>query len=287
MRNGAIDLAKIFSAASLVFFHIPSLPGRDVLLFALVYFVAIAIVFTRPPDDPRLRRIAHMDRQKKLIVPWMFWFCVYAILKVVAARPWIDGGWLPLRILSGPWEGLWFLPFLSLVTGVLFLYHNEIFGVSFKGLSALYVALILGVLFQRRLLSLDPPLGSYIYCSPAIIFGLLVHRFISSSRHINTITGLSAAPLLVLPFDPFFSLSYSIAQILVLFTSCSTIPSNSLLNTLASRTLGIYLVHPIVIGLVSRTWTTTPLLSKGAISFVLTTLVVLLCSKTVVFRRVV
>jgi len=101
-----VDAARVFAACGVVWIHLvartPYEHWNVLGRFGTPFFAAVGLffLFFRPPGKavPAWRTLV-ADRFRRLLLPFFFWFAVYAVLVVPAA------GWRAVN-------HLWFLPFL-------------------------------------------------------------------------------------------------------------------------------------------------------------------------------
>lgn len=113
------DRLRVVAMVDIVAFHVT---GRHGLYgIGLPLFLLLSIALSVQRRVPPATRTFFMRRVERVIVPWLFWCFVLALLRVEVARH--HGGrgdewWTPWMLLYGPEVHLWFLPFIT-VAGLL------------------------------------------------------------------------------------------------------------------------------------------------------------------------
>jgi len=252
-RDQSIELLRVFAALGIVWFH-STAPGYIIGYAGLEVFILITFYFELGPNLNR--GVSPLDLAKRLLVPWAFWWCVYAALFTALKRPIFEvhtgivGG-----ILSGPWGHLWYLPFifamLLLVSLVKQRVPPTVLSVVFGVLAC---GLILGTpIWRGPSLLIGPPVAQWIHALPLVAVGCLLglHR---RGRLEGVCFLATLIALLVAVFLPYGRVSavYLLATIIMLAVLC--LPRSwrdrvKNVDSLSGKMLGVYLVHPIFLKL--------------------------------------
>jgi surface polysaccharide O-acyltransferase-like enzyme len=249
--NGALYL-RVFAAASIVWFHIPHAPGREVGGIGLAIFVFLAFMHVGRMSSPGAM-LARRARQ--LLTPWAFWWLVYA-----GAQVWMARG-IPSELASPesiwalftwPAIHLWFLPFLF-VAHLAVLVAREVaapISAPVKSVLALTVGLILLelVTMTPRL----PPFAAQVWsATPAIGLGLVYGYCVTLSRPRQVVAFVTISLLVAAVSVPIWLAGHHSIAVAAVGSSALMVlvalpvPRNRLLMRLARLTLGVYLIHPL------------------------------------------
>jgi len=198
-------------------------------------------------------------RSYRLLLPWAFWFFAYGTINLIAQRPLLPShGDMFSNIMSGPWIGLWYLPFAFIVSLLVFLAPNKELRAFRWVILWTYLLLGTGILLAAQSMRADwdlrAPWAQWIHASAAIPFGFAIalvmrHRF----------SWLAPFTICIAPFffaaatgyaDPGLALTYMIAvpATTIAFVS-KPIPSKTVTN-LGKLVMGVYLLHGAVISAV-------------------------------------
>jgi peptidoglycan/LPS O-acetylase OafA/YrhL len=255
-RRHSIDLIRALAAVGIVWFHMQA-PGAVVGYLALPLFLILAGDLA--VGSVRRRGAAGFWRRRAaaLIGLWLVWSAIYLAVEALrfgpAAALRLDD---PLRLLVGPSEHLWFLPFLALALGLAPL------AAALRGPSATFGAALLLVPAAAALgwvhdaLAPPVPLSQWSVAAIPFAYGLL--------------RGAGAAPLAA---PAFAALTAAIGwfgwgSALAPFLALSALAYEALLRlplrhpwlpALGDLTLGIYIVHPLCALAWRSVATTTPM----------------------------
>lgn len=253
--NGALYL-RIFAAASIVWFHTPGVPLREVGGIGLAIFIYLSFVHVGRVHN---MRIMFGRRARQLLVPWACWWLVYA-----AAKCWMARG-IPSEvasfesiwtILAWPSIHLWFLPFLffahlgvSVVRAAVAFVRAPV-----KLVITLSVALVLlaGVAITPRFPSVVEQVWR---ATPAIGIGLVYGYSLTLDRPKRLPAFVIVAVLVTLACLPVWLWGDRVIAVAAIGGSLLMIllpihlPRHRQAIRLARLTLGIYLSHPMVMEL--------------------------------------
>ncbi len=103
-----IEFLRIISAFGIVWFHSGAI-GHAVSYSGLMVFLILSTYLSKKSTAAGLFR----KRFERFIVPWMFWFVVYAVENIVRGEPIINAKRSFLAgVLAGPSIHLWYMPFM-------------------------------------------------------------------------------------------------------------------------------------------------------------------------------
>ena len=252
-RNGSIEILRIASCLSVIYFHIVQLPHRHIAYSGLIIFVILLAYFNANQiNTTKLQKVA---RLKKLTITWLAWFCTYETAKIVTYG-FDSQDYYTSYLLTGAWIGLWFLPFAIVSTLLLNSFKSRPERstpgkILWPTLSI--AALILVASFRNTINT--PPWPQWVHAAPALFFGVSLSR-LNKNELITTgvaLTTASIAIFLIFPTDKGLLIPYIISTPLILI--CITIKTKapkSLLN-ISQACLGVYLVHGAIIAIATKT----------------------------------
>jgi surface polysaccharide O-acyltransferase-like enzyme len=251
---GMLDIVSIHSTGQYLF-------GGVGLPIFLITSVAVNV---RKPVPPTVKEVAHR-RARTILKPWLFWSLAY--LPVIAweevrhgRSPW--GAIEPAMILFGPAIHLWFLPFiLPANIAAVYLARRSLGIPTVRVIQAaawIGAATLLLAAFIRFRWGVGPPFGQWLFSIPAVPLGLAVGRCIAmGARRKRLLAGLALVAVAVTaagvwggkePVLEWWLLRrYGIALALISVASMWAEGTDRITQLLARNTLGIYLVHPMLL----------------------------------------
>ncbi len=265
-RNATLDYARLVASFGIVIFHVGA-PGAALGYAALPFFLILLVVMVLPSAKCMSFDIFLKSRVKRLIVPWLIWSAIYGTLKlseVVVTETTLSAEFAPYMLFTGPALHLWFLPF-AFITSLLaypVIQSTRFAPIYLHSTLLTMIALFFLVIQQERAFPI--PITQWLYGAPAISLGLglaLVGRQVWAS--ILMVCVFSSAALLI-------DSRAGLLQILiaaVAFILCSTwrLPQTSFSALASKSALGVYLSHPLVISILTRTTSLDPQSSTTAI----------------------
>lgn len=253
-RNGTIEFLRVVAACAVIWFHFENAPYRRAAYAGLVYFLIISVVFQKGPTE-RMDWLGYLKKRgTRLLIPWIAWFAFYGLTNIVIGKrlfPASSG--ILADALTGPWIGLWYLPFSFVsAVGVYALQRGLgpanhrfrfIFYFSISLISLIAVSMI------RASFTLATPWSQWLQATPSIPIGLAL-TYASEERQRSVLHHLALLQLAIIitcawvyPFDPGMALSYGIGSSFVslgLFHQSTPFPP---VAKLAPLCLGAYLIH--------------------------------------------
>jgi peptidoglycan/LPS O-acetylase OafA/YrhL len=245
-----IEWLRVIAAFGIAWFHGGELLGQDIAYGGLIFFVITSSFYTmRSTRDPSLR-----DRATRLLIPFAFWFAVYAASRMIGGRTLFpdDLGWLS-RILTSPSLHLWYLPFIFMVTVSVDFVRSR-FAPGVIGWFASAAAIVgLWSMILSEPSGLPVPFVQYMHALPAVFLGLFLatvqERTDSRLGHVlNAAVCLSVLAVFFadLPGRSMTYLSGTLAAT-VLVVEKPLMRQSAVAETLGAAAFGTYLAHPLVI----------------------------------------
>ena len=244
-----VELCRIIAAFGIVWFHSGNRFAREIAYGGLIYFAIVAAYFAL--NSNRTHRLT--ERAKRLLIPCGVWSIVYGAAHFVVNGRVFPGEYTWFSALfATPSIHLWFLPYLFLVLTCLD-GARRVFSPKSIGLAGglLAVVLLLSAPWWRQVTPVEP-FGQWAHVTPAILIGL----FLSASRLIPfpvrcaVACGIGGSLLyLVYTHESGVGVPYATgyAASLILLWSESVIPPNRVILKVSSASLGVYLVHPLLL----------------------------------------
>lgn len=257
-QNALVDYGRFAGAIGIVLFH-TNLPGSEFGLAALPLFTVFLSFFatasSRATDFGEMLR----DRHARLLAPWYFWCLVYGAAKladVFIGGQSLDSEFHWFMLGTGPSIHLWYLPFAFLLSIAiyLFVWRNRLLPETFTIVSILTPLVSLACLSMNGDALPPPPLAQWLYVIPAALFGIALGLAGNSTSKVLIVVSLACATVVIALLLQWtygllqFVISTALATLLLRTFSQST----ALSSALGRASLGIYLVHPLVISIVSR-----------------------------------
>jgi hypothetical protein len=253
-RNPAIEGLRIVSAFAIVWFH-AQIKGYEVAYAGLVTFILFTFFFACGQNLHR--PLVIVDLACRLLVPWAIWWLVFAVVNLALERPVLDlQGGLIAGILTGPSVHLWYLPFIFMAIIVidilkLFLSTKELALIA----GGIAISLLLTVsVWRPPSCDLKTPWAQYAHALAPLALGMLL----GLARYGRIERFCLALALLVLVTGP--ALAYEGVGLPYLIGTLAVITAfifghwRSLkcfdLTPWSGAMLGVYLVHPLALGLV-------------------------------------
>lgn len=242
----------------------------------LIFFLIVGVIFQKRAAGRGSAPDYFRKRAARLMIPWVAWFVIYGLLNWVSGKnifPHSSG--VVANLATGPWIGLWYLPFSFVSAGVVYA-GVRLFGrfsVKVQLLSWLAFSMVAIVVASkiRSSTSLVAPWAQYLQAAPSIPVGFafasaVVQRPCSRRRLALLEGGLLLACGSVCLMDRALSISYGLGSVLVAvgfaFGRRLTWP----IGAVSSLCLGVYLVH----GAVMSGFKLTPIAQQPLLWFFLT-----------------
>ncbi|WP_022980371.1 acyltransferase family protein [Ideonella sp. B508-1] len=255
LRRQDIEWLRVLACLGIVWYHARG-PGEEFALSGLIVFVMLSVVLAHPRDGTLRDRL--QARAQRLLLPWVFWWGVYALLEVVTGRAgqWTVAEW-PVLLLAGPSIHLWYLPFTFFVLLAMDIWHRSVPGPApaWAGLLGVFAATALLLLAAQRVLmpaSLEYPFAQYLQVLPAVLLGLSLRcwntqppwaRWLSLAGVLPGLWGLVNHPVRGTSWP--YLIGFPLGLLLLRPGTQYKVPWSA--TPLSRATLGIYLVHPLVL----------------------------------------
>ncbi len=190
----------------------------------------------------------------------MFWFTAYGLFNFLAGKPILPHGTgVVAGILSGPWIGLWYIPF-----GIVFIFLSATAlsitsRVDRRQASIVWITLgfvLLAAAYEiRRAHYLSAPYAQWLHASPAIFFGLGINRARSAGWRFYFVTLAATSVTLIffqsallVPPDPGLLVPYATAFLLLTLTTAhAPILERIPTQTVVPLCFGAYISHGIFV----------------------------------------
>lgn len=120
-RFDAIEWVRVAAACGVVWYHIKDGPFKALGHGGLVCFVLISVVFLAMGSEKAAFGPYLGKRVERILPPWLFWLAFYGIFNLVKGKEFLPSSEsVAAGILSGTWVGLWYLPFILLISPLVF-----------------------------------------------------------------------------------------------------------------------------------------------------------------------
>ena len=237
MRNGSIDYLRFLGALGIIWFHM-HLPYAVIGLAALHMFIIFLVYFGVGKSIS--------DRASRLLIPWAIWSLIFGAVEVADALA--SGGsfsdeFKPWMLLTGPAMHLWFLPFAF---GFLVLFQ----WMSGQILWIVAVVVVALSIWATNNIDLQIPLAQWSSVLPSAMLGLLMAKT-RSYLVIGLVFAGGAYGLYLVGWDR-STLQIAIGAASVVLVMTIQTPSNVVSRFLSEVSLGMYLVHPLLLAVVAR-----------------------------------
>ena len=248
-----VELLRILSAFGIVWFHSGIKNFKDLFYAGLIIFVVLSIYYAVIST----RQHTIKDRAIRLLIPCIFWSIVYALVSLARGRPIFPSDFPVISlVLATPSIHLWYLPFIFICIVCI----DKSKGLLKPNLIAILTCIIASaMLFSSplwRQWSYLPPFGQYIHAIPAVFIGI----FLASTFHLSTVSRVLLVGILytsiiytliigVNGVDLTYLLGFSAA--LILLSKKSFLPNNNVILAISKLTYGIYLLHPLILFILS------------------------------------
>jgi len=263
-RIASIDLLRIVAATGIVWFHTEGIPHRQIGYAGLPIFLLIFYSLITRHAPTRTMWDFVKIRADRLLKPWLFWSIVYGVCRLAEAVRTMDfselsGTTIWGTFLCGTSIHLWYLPFAFLSGCVIYQAHRWVSKVSAETVVVFATAIgVLGlVACEITEIGNDSivPLPQWRFALAAVPLGLAIGQCLTISRRqtqrlLLAVVGTAVVATCALLYSRGFTdlaVPYALAVVLVCLAHSWRIPSTALVAAVAPLTLGIYLLHPLVI----------------------------------------
>jgi peptidoglycan/LPS O-acetylase OafA/YrhL len=278
-RLDAIEWARVLAACGVVWFHLPLGPWKEFGHAGLVAFILISVVFqARGAEKERLS--CYIRKKADRVIPaWMAWFGFYALINLAKGKavfPYSSG--IVADLFTGPWIGLWFLPFYMACSVMVFGFSQLLIRSNPWVQSVVFLGIGLCLLMQvpgfQAYLAPQTPWAQWLHAFPAVPIGLGIHgilklphnsRFIAFWVFLLVMSGLMS----VFAMHHWnLSINYGLAIWLVVLAYLLNVRLWVGITRLGSLCLGVYLIHPVFMSFMKK----IPVLGSSALAILAGTL---------------
>lgn len=227
--NGLVDYGRFVAAIGMVWFH-SAIPGGNIAYAALPFLlVALSLPVSSSP----------VDTGRSLLVPFLAWSLVYALLNVILSVK--DGvgpfdWWQWHMLLSGTWPHLWILPFAFLAAALSPWFHHP--------LASFGAAFLVTIMLSAKG---TPETAPFMQWSFGIIPLLVAIAYLSWGWKFATVTLLSSFLILHFGRPSPDNITILAGTALALATLSLRLPKTETSDWCGRLALTIYLAHPLVL----------------------------------------
>lgn len=251
-----LEVLKLLASLGIVAFHLHS-PGERIGYAGLPVFMLLTTALALRAAQGRSRSEFGFGRVRRLLVPWLVWSGLYALLQChvcsLQGQPlWSWPRWSMLLV--GTFPHLWYLPFaavLSLAIG-LFAAGRSPRGARASWWPAAGGLLMIPISSQLMVSNLPEPLPQWSFVLPAALFGLAFAKQPPGElTHARTLTILTGATWLVcLGCWEFgwldLAVPYAVGIAAAALAWCLPGRASRPLLACTRTSFGIYVLHPFV-----------------------------------------
>ena len=257
-RLDAIEWVRVLAAGGVIWFHIKEGPYKEAGHAGLICFVLISVVFQAAGPEKEGLGVYLRKKTSRVLTPWLFWFAFYGLFNLGKGRTFLPGSENIIEgVLSGPWVGLWYLPFILIISPVV--YALSKWSAGWRPLTGGTLFLVIGLLFLFFSPQLSgpwkgrEPWGQWVHALPAVPLGLAMHALLKTKGALRVaamLTFLLVVELVcghLLVIDLCTAIPYAVA---VLVTGPGFLIRRRLpevVTRLGGLCLGVYLIHSAVI----------------------------------------
>ncbi len=259
MRNATLDHARLVAAAGIVIFH-SGAPGSGLGYAALPFFLILLASLAWEGAERAAFAPFARDRLRRLLLPWALWSTIYAVLKlaeaVLAGRP-PGVEFAPWMWLAGPAIHLWFLPFAAAVCLMLWPFARLARNLPQEArpvLAILLAAAAATAVLAQAEGTLPLPFAQWAYGTPGALIGAAFAVMPGLAGRAALVA--STAALLAAAGWPAGASHLVLAGAAFWLCLALPLPDNRAARTAAGLSLTVYLSHPLVTSVLTRT---TPL----------------------------
>nr|WP_188517750.1 hypothetical protein [Alsobacter metallidurans] len=231
----------------IVWFH-SNIPGHDLAYSGLIVFLSLTAFFEFGPNRNRPAQPGRILTQ--LIVPWLFWFVIFAAINLARGREIFPFGDNAVeKLLTGPSPHLWYVPWAAAALLALPMVKPLPDDWLAYGLAAAAGVMMTAVPTWRPWsIEAGPPLSQYLHSIPALLLGGLLGLSFSSP----VARFLYVVPVVALVAGPAFrftgvGITYVIGLSMVLLALMIERfwPPRLNLDSVSQCMLGVYFCHPL------------------------------------------
>lgn len=253
----SVEALRVVAVAGVMWFHLENAPFAAVGQAGLVAFVLLCTTFQSIAAERETLRAYLHRRSQRLGPPWLAWFALYSAANLLRGRewfPWSEG--MAANLLTGPWIGLWFLPFVWLMSPVVFLLTRWTAPgppeASIPLLLTLAGLLLLIAAWLPLLRPIPTPWAQWLHAAPTVPLALALRY----TRATDTTTSPCRPAVVmavwlgiclpILWIQPETATSHALGAAACAAAFGTTLPLPPAITRLGALCLGVYLIHPAV-----------------------------------------
>lgn len=255
-RHTNLEILRIAAAFGIVGYH-AQVPAKEVPYAGLIVFLALSPLVDARFNWAKIRSMTSLA--KVFLLPWAFWFIVYAAANLVMHKPVLPEGNSVGSVLYGSAPHLWFLPFIFIMLGVMGLIKRGCAPVVVFWIATAMASLVLATSIGWRPITINAavPYTQWIHGAAAVLAGLALGLYRDTFRGAWVgIVLLGAALLLCATYQlPGLSVTYAIGLVAVAVALFAVEPFNSHgkgIRAVSQCMFGVYLVHILAIAIVKK-----------------------------------
>jgi len=268
-RIASVECLRLVASLGIVWFHAKA-PGDWIGYGGLPALIIIACSFAGTPHRQRGLSDMIRARLRRLGLPWIFWSAVYGVSRVI--QIWLNPGgtekFAPWMLLVGPSLHLWYLPF-GIACSLTIYVCAQSMPVLTRSQACLTWSILATVIivvssWGTRYFIQYIPLPQWIFGTPAVAIGLSFaairprsDRFMTRLILLVSIVSSGCAISFALGFEG-LSGPYAIGVLACAAAWPVCRIAGPVLLWGGSLSFGIYLVHPLVLSILTRAIPTAP-----------------------------
>jgi peptidoglycan/LPS O-acetylase OafA/YrhL len=263
-RLDGVEMIRVAAACGVIWAHLPGLSHKQFGHAGLICFILISVILQARTMNSRSVPGRIASRFRRISRPWMFWFAFHLAantLRGSEAFPHSQGA--AANLLTGPWIGLWYLPFILLVSPLVQLLavlgSKSAPSTAAAGFLILAAGLWSGTHLWPSAGQTASPWQQWLHAAAAIPLGMAMATVlrIPPSRRPAAMAAVLAAGMAVCVLLPppleGAATAYATALPLVATALLVRQPMPLRMARLGSLCLGVYLLHPVIIAVLKRT----------------------------------
>lgn len=241
-RQSSIEVTRIISALGIVWFH-SGVPGGSFGYAGLTVFLILTTFFEFGPNLHR--RYPLILQIKRLIIPFLFWSIVYAIVNVFKNKPAFGTNrGIISAILTGPSVHLWYLPYVSamLAIATVIKCRFSLGAIKVGAGITLVIILFLSPFLVHQATLLGRPAPQWLYAFPPLLLGVILGADKRLAVALYAVLILAIYRFDSAPIQYLGGMGLIHIALLIRWRS-------SFVNTVSSLMMGVYLVHPLALSI--------------------------------------